>query len=121
MLLKSLACTSTLHPSHGPAHWPTIQSRMRRHMHALRQCAGLCMSPCAVRTTGQHSPPRDSPSSQGVGASVMKNWLPFVLGPALACTHARVHTETDTQGGGTHTQSNHEGLLHHCHYDFIHM
>ena len=24
------------------------------------------------------------PSSHGTGASVMKNWLPFVLGPALA-------------------------------------
>jgi len=24
------------------------------------------------------------PSNHGVGASVMKNWLPFVLGPELA-------------------------------------
>ena len=53
-----------------------------------QQCE-LCMHACFTSADGCPLPtaPACPPTHQGVGTVVMKNWLPLVLGPALACTH----------------------------------
>ena len=57
----------------GPSGWLSSFPRSR----AQRSCAFLRLTPLRFST----------PSNHGVGASVIKNWHPFVFGPEFAYTH----------------------------------